>query len=122
MPNIPPVQLRGPLVAGAPIVIDSPHSGITWPSDFAPTAPRTSILTTWDAFVDELWSEAPAAGASLLSARFPRAYVDVNRAADDIDPVLALTTLLAPRPGVLPIVIVELPDLAGFDALLGAQA
>jgi hypothetical protein len=34
----------------------------------------------------------------------------------------ALTTLLAPRPGVLPTVKVELPDLAGFDALLGVQA
>ncbi len=29
--------------------------------------------------------------------------------------------LLAPRPGVLPDVKVELPDLAGFDALLGVQ-
>lgn len=41
---------------------------------------------------------------------------------DQLPDLLALTTLLAPRPGVLPSVKVELPDLAGFDALLGARA
>ena len=40
---------------------------------------------------------------------------------DQLPDLLALTTLLAPRPGVLPDVKVELPDLAGFDALLGVQ-
>ncbi len=41
---------------------------------------------------------------------------------DQLPDLFALTTLLAPRPGVLPTVKVELPDLAGFDALLGVQA
>ena len=41
---------------------------------------------------------------------------------DQLPDLLALATLLAPRPGVLPDVKVELPDLAGFDALLGVQA
>ncbi len=77
-----------PSAAPAPIVVDSPHSGMEWPPDFDPAAPREAILTTWDAFVDDLWGEAPAAGASLLAATFPRAYIDVNRAADDIDPEL----------------------------------
>jgi len=36
--------------------------------------------------------------------------------------LIALTELLAPLPDVLPSVKVELPDLAGFDALLGVQA
>lgn len=58
------------------------------PEDFSPAAPREAILTTWDAFVDELWGGAPAAGATLIAARFPRAYLDVNRAEDDIDPDL----------------------------------
>jgi hypothetical protein len=40
---------------------------------------------------------------------------------DQLPDLLALSTLLAPRPGVLPNVKVELPDLAGFDALLGVQ-
>ena len=41
---------------------------------------------------------------------------------DQLPDLLALTTLLAPRPGALPDVQIELPDLAGFDALLGASA
>ena len=41
---------------------------------------------------------------------------------DQLPDLLALTALLAPRPGVLPTVTVELPELAGFDALLGEQA
>ncbi len=76
--------------AGPPVglVLDSPHSGMAWPPDFDPAAPRDAILTTWDAFVDELWLGAVGVGATLLSATFPRAYIDVNRAADDIDPAL----------------------------------
>jgi N-formylglutamate deformylase len=46
------------------------------------------LLTTWDAFVDELWADAPRHGATLLAACFPRAYIDANRAEDDIDPAL----------------------------------
>lgn len=72
----------------APVLLDSPHSGFDWPLDFQPCAPRATILTSCDLFVDELWSEAPAIGASLLSALFPRAYIDANRAETDIDTLL----------------------------------
>lgn len=77
-----------PTAPQRPIVLDSPHSGMEWPADFSPAASREAILTTWDAFVDELWADAPAAGATLVRATFPRAYVDVNRASSDIDPEL----------------------------------
>ena len=40
---------------------------------------------------------------------------------DQLPDLLALTALLAPRPGVLPTVTVNLPGLAGFDALLGER-
>jgi N-formylglutamate deformylase len=59
-----------------------------WPADFEPAASREAILTTWDAFVDDLWGGAPSVGATLLAALFPRAYIDANRAADDIDETL----------------------------------
>lgn len=39
-----------------------------------------------DAFVDELIEAVTAMGATLVSARFPRAYVDANRAPGEIDP------------------------------------
>ena len=81
----------------APVLLDSPHSGFDWPPDFQPAAPRAAIRTSCDAFVDELWSDAPAAGATLLAATFPRAYIDLNRAETDVDPAL----LDAPWPGPL---------------------
>jgi N-formylglutamate amidohydrolase len=43
-------------------------------------------MQTEDSFVDELWSAAPASGASLLAALFPRCFIDPNRAPDDVDP------------------------------------
>ena len=82
--------LRGPSAGAtaAPVLLDSPHSGFTWPADFQPAAPRAAILTSWDLFVDELWGDAPDAGATLLAATFPRAYIDPNRAETDLDPAL----------------------------------
>jgi N-formylglutamate deformylase len=79
-----------------PIVFDSPHSGFEFPSDFRPIATRAQIRTTWDAYVDELCAGVVDAGATLLAARFPRAYIDVNRAADDIDPEVLDTPWPAP--------------------------
>jgi len=71
-----------------PIVYDSPHSGMVYPADFEPVAPRSAILTSCDRFVDELWQSAPSTGATLVAALFPRAYIDPNRAAGDLDPEL----------------------------------
>jgi len=39
-----------------------------------------------DAFVDRLFDMAPELGAPLLAARAPRAFLDLNRAADELDP------------------------------------
>ncbi|MSU65160.1 MAG: N-formylglutamate amidohydrolase [Opitutus sp.] len=86
-----PFVLQGPAGPTAPVIFDSPHSAIDYPEDFAPTASREAIRTTWDAFVDELFGHVPAAGATLLAARFPRAYIDANRAVSDIDPDLLET-------------------------------
>ena len=41
-----------------------------------------------DSFVDELFAVAPRLGALLLSARFLRAYVDVNREPFELDPTM----------------------------------
>ncbi len=89
-----PVVVVPPAGAAAPVVVDSPHSGMEWPADFVPAAPREAILTTWDAWIEELWGSAPAHGATLIHARFPRAYVDANRSESDVDESL----LAAPWP------------------------
>ena len=46
------------------------------------------MRTSEDAFVDRLFAAAPPLGAPLLAARVPRACIDLNRAADDLDPAL----------------------------------
>lgn len=84
-----------PRAAEVPLVFDSPHSGFEFPADFRPRARPAEIRTTWDAHVDQLCAGVVGAGATLLAARFPRAYIDANRAADDIDP----DVLDAPWPG-----------------------
>lgn len=83
-----PTIVRAPAGAVAPVVFDSPHSGFTWPADFMPTAPADAVRSTWDAHVERLFEGAPSAGATLLAATFPRAYIDVNRAVSDLDPAL----------------------------------
>lgn len=70
----------------APLVLDSPHSGEIAPDDFQPAVPKSAWLHVADRYVDELFSEAPSLGVPLLRAQFPRIYLDVNRAIDDLDP------------------------------------
>lgn len=82
----------------SPLVLDSPHSWRSWPADAMPTlAPPEVLDTSWDAFVDELWAHAADGQAPVLAARFHRAFIDANRARDDIDPAL----LAQPWPGLL---------------------
>lgn len=68
-----------------PLVFDSPHSGTEYPSDFRPIAPMRLVRLSVDDLVDELFGDAPAYGAVLIAARFPRIYVDPNRHEADID-------------------------------------
>lgn len=69
-----------------PLVFDSPHSGTDYPADFGHVVDPIKLRHAEDTHVHELWSGAVPAGAVLLQAHFPRAYIDTNRAADDIDP------------------------------------
>lgn len=79
---------RDPAGEALPLVFDSPHSGSAYPEDFTFCCPLPILRRAEDSFVDELFGAAPDYGATLLAAVFPRSYLDVNRAADDIDPGL----------------------------------
>lgn len=70
-----------------PIVFTSPHSGSDYPEDFVAQSRlgRLALRRSEDAFVDELFAAAPAYGAPLLRALFPRAYIDVNREPFELD-------------------------------------
>ena len=79
------LELRGPSVPALPLVFDSPHSGTDYPEDFGHQAPMAAVRKAEDTYVDEIYDAAPAQGAALLRALFPRSYIDPNRAADDLD-------------------------------------
>ena len=72
----------------APLLIDSPHSGRSYPDDFQTRVPHLVLRGAEDWMVDDLFAGAPQEGATLVAARFPRAYVDANRRLDDVDPSL----------------------------------
>jgi N-formylglutamate amidohydrolase len=80
-----------------PLVLDSPHSGTHYPADFEHLPPRARVRQAEDTYVEELFSAAPAVGATLIEALFPRAYIDPNRHVSDIDPAV----LDEPWPGPL---------------------
>ncbi|HTK00340.1 MAG TPA: N-formylglutamate amidohydrolase [Bordetella sp.] len=77
-----------PADVAAPLVLDSPHSGTVYPPDFAPAIDFAALRTAEDTWVDDLWSNALELGVPLIGATFPRSYIDANRAADEIDPLL----------------------------------
>ena len=80
------LALEGPDDPDVPLLLDSPHSGADYPDDFAPWVGPERYRRAEDTDVDALFAGAPAAGVPLLKALFPRIYVDVNRARDDIAP------------------------------------
>ena len=72
------------------VVFASPHSGRDYPWTFLrrTTLNEHSVRSSEDAFVDQLFDCAPRAGAPFIRAGAPRAYVDLNRSADELDPAL----------------------------------
>jgi N-formylglutamate amidohydrolase len=82
------LDLQRPVARSLPLVLASPHSGTEYPADFlaASRLDPVALRRSEDSFVDELFGAGPRLGAPLLSARFPRAYVDVNREAYELDP------------------------------------
>ena len=72
------------------VVFASPHSGRDYSASFL----RRTVLgdrevrSSEDAFDDLLFESAPDHGAPLLTANAPRAYLDLNRGADELDSAL----------------------------------
>ena len=72
------------------VVFASPHSGRAYPADFLRRSvlDASAVRSSEDAFLDRLFDSAPRHGAPFLTAVVPRAYIDLNRAADELDPAL----------------------------------
>lgn len=72
------------------VVFASPHSGRDYPWSFLrrTVLDERTVRSSEDAFVDKLFDMSPRFGAPLLTAGAPRAFVDLNRSADELDPAL----------------------------------
>ena len=77
-----------PIGPALPLVLDSPHSGTRYPADFDHLPPRAVVRKAEDTHVAALYAAAPASGATLIEALFPRAYIDPNRHLSDLDPAV----------------------------------
>lgn len=86
----PSFEVLRPIEQTAAFVFSSPHSGRIYPPEFLAMSrldPQT-LRKSEDWFVDQLFSGVASLGAPLLSARFPRAYLDLNREPYELDPEL----------------------------------
>ncbi len=94
----PGFSVRPGVTPPGPLVLASPHSGREYPSDFLATTRLTlaQLRRAEDAFVAELVEPAAAAGgAPLIAARYGRSWLDLNRAAAEIDPAMIVDPLEA---------------------------
>ncbi|WP_428546116.1 N-formylglutamate amidohydrolase [Profundibacter sp.] len=94
-------QLELPENRTTSVIFASPHSGRSYPWAFLRKSvlDELAIRSSEDAFVDLLFADVPTFGAPLLSARAPRAFVDLNRSRDELDPAVIDSV---PRSGLNP--------------------
>ena len=90
MTATPPYAVRLPDPVTSHLVFSSPHSGRDYPDALTARSRLrlTELRASEDAFVDELFATVPCHGAPLICALAPRAWVDLNRDPDELDPVL----------------------------------
>ena len=79
------VEVHGPAAPQVPLVLDSPHSGFTFPADMRSAVSEFDLRDGEDCFIDELYKPATERGVALIAAQFPRTYIDPNRHSGDID-------------------------------------
>ncbi len=84
------MEIRRPDCQTSPIIFNSPHSGADYHPDFIASSAldKATLRRSEDAFVDELFAHATETGAPLVRALFPRAFLDVNREAFELDPTM----------------------------------
>jgi N-formylglutamate amidohydrolase len=81
-------EVLAPDTQRLPVVLASPHSGRHYPLQFLAET-RLDPLTlrkSEDSYVDEIFERCPLLGVPLLKALFPRAFLDTNREAFELDP------------------------------------
>jgi len=82
-----PFEVLEPTGPETPVVVEIAHAGLYVPPPFLEplAAPARSLARDADLYVDEIYGDAAAEGASVLVARTSRYVIDVNRAETDVD-------------------------------------
>ena len=82
-----PFEVCLPERVTSPCIFTSPHSGADYPAEFvaASRLDAVALRGSEDAFMDDLFSAASEFGSPLLKARYPRAFVDMNREPWELD-------------------------------------
>ena len=83
-----------------PLILASPHSGRQYPDAFLEMTKLSAqqLRIGEDAFIDRLISRLSKYGIPVLSAKFPRCFVDLNRAPDEIPPGHAPKHMIGKKP------------------------
>ncbi|SFJ27083.1 N-formylglutamate amidohydrolase [Jannaschia pohangensis] len=109
-------KLTLPDVVTAPVVVASPHSGRVYDWDFLSTTvlDAAGIRSSEDAYVDLLLDRVTSLGVPLLTAEMPRAFLDLNRAPEELDPAVvqgvprgAMNPRISSGLGVIPRVVAQ---------------
>jgi N-formylglutamate deformylase len=79
-------EIREP-AEDSPVIVEVPHAGLGLDAQTLNwlVAPARCVARDADLYVDQLFAEAPAAGATLIAAHISRYAVDLNRSIDDYD-------------------------------------
>lgn len=111
-----PFHLTMPSHVTTPVVVASPHSGRDYDVAFmGETVLDTArIRSSEDAYVDMLVERMPQLGVPVLAAGMPRAFLDLNRAAEELDPAVihdtprgAMNPRVSSGLGVIPRVVAQ---------------
>jgi N-formylglutamate amidohydrolase len=83
----PPFTVTEPAMQTVPFVFNVPHAGAIYPASFLASSrlDAVALRRSEDAFVDELFASVMELGAPLMTAHFPRAFLDLNREPYELD-------------------------------------
>ena len=87
-----------PAAQPTPLVFACPHAGRHYPRDLDAQVDLFSLRRLADTDVDLLLAETPQHGATVVSGCYGRAYVDLNRSPDELDPAMFGEPALRPHP------------------------
>lgn len=116
MADRPSYRLALPETPLSEAVFSSPHSGRDYPASFLSRSRlgMPELRASEDAFIDEIFASVTGFGAPLIAAVAPRAYVDLNRAPEEMDPAVVsgarasgLNPRIAAGLGVIPRIVAE---------------